>query len=233
MKDFLKEILKEIRFIYETLMLLIFPPACPNCGSYVEGRGRWCRGCLEKLIKARRLPIAPKSARIITGGVWALGIYEGTLKKIIKALKYHGSRKYLPWMHSFVIEAVPRELFDADFIIPVPLHPKKHKKRGFNQVEEIFRNPMLRLMPNASWIEPLERVRETRPQYGLSAKERRENIHGAFAVKKDFHVSLKGKKILLLDDIFTTGITVEACGEALKKQGAERIGVLVFASGRK
>ena len=228
----MKEILKELRFIYETLMLLIFPPSCPECRTYVERQGKWCPDCLEKLKRTRQLPIAPAAAKNIPRGVWALGIYEGTLKKMIGDLKYRGNRKFLPWMHSFVAEAFPRDL-EADYIIPVPLHRKKHKKRGFNQVEAIFKEPLQKLMPNSKWIEPLERIRETRPQYGLSALERKENIHGAFSVKENFSVSLKGKRILLLDDIFTTGTTVEACAEALRKQGAEHIGVLVFASGRK
>lgn len=229
----MKEIFKEIRLIYETLMLLIFPPKCPECGAYVEERGRWCDGCVAKLIRARRLPISPSCAKHIPRGAWALGVYEGTLKKMIKALKYRGNKKYLPWMHSFIERAVPRELFDADYIIPVPLHRKKKKQRGFNQVELIFREALVSLMPNAKWIEPLERVRATKAQYGLSAMERKKNIHGAFGLRPDFKETLKGKKILLLDDIFTTGTTVEACAAVLKKAGAEHIGVLVFASGRK
>jgi len=110
--------------------------------------------------------------------------------------------------------------------VPVPLHKERYRERGFNQVELIF----------GDWLKgqglPLERAlvrtKRTGPLYKMRPAERRKSLKDAFSVAQDVDVS--GKRILLLDDILTTGATLSACAAVLRHAGAERVDVLVFAS---
>ena len=159
-----------------------------------------------------------------------MGRYHGALRDLIRGLKYRGKKGNLPYVRTFLQacgsfgKMLPRHLW----AVPVPLHPAKEKQRGFNQVEWIFR----------SWLAeqgiPMERMlcrtRQTKAQYGLSAKERRENLKDAFAPAKD--ADIRGKNILLADDIMTTGTTFRACAETLREAGALKVYGLALASDR-
>ena len=112
---------------------------------------------------------------------------------------------------------------DADLIVPVPLHPKRLKQRGFNQALLLARAfPEVPLGREA-----VVRVRHTVPQVELKPKERRDNVKGAFAVPDPALV--KGKNVLLLDDVYTTGATVRECAKVLRRAGARRVDVLTVA----
>jgi ComF family protein len=115
---------------------------------------------------------------------------------------------------------------DLDYLIPVPLHPKRLRERGFNQA--LLLGKALEDIPPAK-IKPglLKRVRHTPPQVHLNPDERRQNVQGAFALKDPSGV--RGKNILLVDDVFTTGATVNECARVLKKAGAGRVTVYTLA----
>ena len=184
-------------------------------------------------------------ARMIDSA-WALGSYHGVLRDLIRSLKYQQRRSVLPCIAAFLREAqsqLPAVLQQAELAVPVPLHPDKEAKRGFNQTELIFRGwlaaqqlPMRRC---------LCRTRPTQPQYGLSASERRHNMKGAFALTDGRLPALTndglqtvsdmvhGRHILLLDDILTTGSTLAAGAQVLQRAGAASVVVLVLASDRK
>ena len=111
----------------------------------------------------------------------------------------------------------------ADLLIPVPLHPKRLKHRGFNQALLLAQ-----AFPEAPLArEAVVRMRHTQPQVGLNPKERQDNVKGAFAVPDPALV--KGKNVLLIDDLFTTGSTVKECARVLRKAGARRVEVLTVA----
>ncbi|MBI4842921.1 MAG: ComF family protein [Nitrospirae bacterium] len=122
-----------------------------------------------------------------------------------------------------------KELPEADMAVPVPLYTKRLKERGFNQSallgKHIANRAGVPLMLNV-----LVRSRNTLPQVGLSAKERRKNIMNAFDVVS--HESVKGKKVMLIDDVFTTGATVNECSKVLKKAGAEEVFVVTLTHGK-
>lgn len=221
--------------MFDILLNFLFPPRCPACERYVEVRGGWCAACLAKAAAVRRLRITFEERDTIAEA-WALGIYEGALRDLVRHLKYQKKMDALPYLQTF-LHAVEEDFFRAADVpphpvaIPVPLFAAKEKKRGFNQTELIFKDwlkehaiPMERL---------LVRTRATKPQYGLSKEERRENLRGAFSVPAEKQQDVRGRDVLLLDDIYTTGVTCAECARALKKAGARNIIVLALTSGQK
>jgi ComF family protein len=114
----------------------------------------------------------------------------------------------------------------VDAILPVPLHRLRLAERGFNQAVDLAR-PLARVRGVPLLYNALDRVRHTAPQFGLSVPQRRENIRGAFQVPRPHRV--KGRRILLVDDIITTGATVAECAKVLKKAGAAQVAVLALA----
>lgn len=212
----------------EAVADFFYPPRCPSCRAYVEERGGWCPACLEETARLRRLPVPPEMGRALES-VWAVGRYHGGLQALIRGLKYHGKRGNLPYIVALLdacssdFERIPR----AAAAVPVPLHPEREKERGFNQAELIFRR----------WLEargiPMERLllrsRRTLAQYGLGAEARQQNVRGAFSLAEGADVA--GRRLLLLDDIMTTGATLFACAELLNAGGAA-VTALVLASDR-
>ncbi len=112
-------------------------------------------------------------------------------------------------------------LKNAELIIPVPLHPSKKRERGYNQSEiialQISQDMGIRM------LNILKRVKNTRTQTELSVQERRRNVEGAFVLLQEFKETIKGKKVLLVDDVITTGATLDACSEVLLKNGAQEV----------
>ena len=216
--------------LWEMLLDFIFPPHCPLCHAYVEKRGHWCPQCLVKALQPHHLPLSVPMQAVLAEA-WALGVYKGSLRDLIRHLKYQGKRSNLPYMKSLLSAAGEmsdmRDLLSGiDLAVPVPLHPQKEKQRGFNQAALIFgafvmeqHIPMQRL---------LTRTRATRPMYELSERERADNLKNAFAVIEA--KTLQGKNVLLVDDIFTTGSTMMECARVLKQAGACSVIGLVMAS---
>jgi ComF family protein len=124
-------------------------------------------------------------------------------------------------------EGLARRPIDVDLVLPVPLSPSRHRERGYNQ-SELIALAVKRLghLPAPS-PDSLTRVRDTRPQVGLPAAERLRNLRGAFRCEAPELVA--GRRCLLIDDVMTTGATLEACAEPLAQAGAERVLALVVA----
>jgi len=212
--------------LYESFLNFLFPPRCPLCRSYQEKRGMWCPACLSRTARLHRLPIDREMYSVLTS-VQAVGQYRGVLRKLIGELKYKQNKGSLDYIHVFLMETLRMEAFETiDIVVPVPLYKDKQKKRGFNQAELIFR--LWSETRGYFWLNALERIRPTAPQYQLHVNERRKNMKGAFVVK--YGEALTGKRILLVDDILTTGSTLRECAVVLKKAGAAEIQALVLAS---
>jgi len=216
--------------LLDEIVDFLYPPRCPRCKAYVEKRGAWCLECLRETAHVQRLPLSLELAKLMEGGAWALGHYRGGLQMLIRGLKYQGKKGNLPYIRTFlqVCEKEMDMLREGMVAVPVPLHPEKERQRGFNQVELIFKE----------WLQeqgiPMERMlcrsRLTKAQYGLSAAERRSNLKHAFSLAEGAEV--RGRDILLLDDIMTTGTTFHMCAAELKRAGAAKIFGLVLASDR-
>lgn len=160
----------------------------------------------------------------------AVAVYEGTLSEAIHIFKYQKKQAMAKHLNVMITDLLLQRLFDSDIIIPVPLHKKRLNERGFNQSLLIAHYLSKRLCIPLS-MDGLQRVRWTRPQIELSRHERLKNVRGAFAVLaglKPAHI-IKDKRVILVDDVYTTGATVNECAKVLKKAGASEVVVFTLA----
>ncbi|MDH7498586.1 MAG: ComF family protein, partial [Syntrophomonadaceae bacterium] len=192
-------------------------PVCDRCGKYLLEGGDLCADCREET--------PPFSiAR-------AVGPYENEFKIAIKILKFLCRRYIALRMGEMMAEVVRREprFWPLDLVVPVPISQANLLERGFNQSEVLARYVARSLkLPRATDL--LVRVKETPSQRELSRREREENLRQAFRVTEPERV--KGKSVLLVDDVYTTGSTVRECAHALLAAGAIRVAVITWATGK-
>ncbi|MCC7125954.1 MAG: ComF family protein [Acidobacteria bacterium] len=153
----------------------------------------------------------------------AIGPHEGPLRVIVQALKYDGRRSVAARLSMLMRDAGRPLLAAADVVVPVPLHRRRAWTRGFNQADLLARGlgrPVARL---------LRRQRSTAPQVSLPADARRQNVDGAFALVRWPPPRVRDRRILLVDDVFTTGATLEACARVLHEAGAREVMALTAA----
>jgi ComF family protein len=198
---------------------------CSICGEPIPGPyGFFAEGEILCTLCRRHQPPYGKAA--------AYGSYEGGLRELIHLLKYDGVRPAAGVLGRMLAEAIApfRPLFAAHpvLVVPVPLYPRKRRQRGFNQAELIAR-AALKFGPSEHFeLRPvLDRIRDTQSQIGLSRHDRRENLRGAFAVTTP--AAIRGRQVLLVDDVFTTGTTVSECARVLRRAGAEKVYVATVA----
>ena len=225
---------------------LVFPSFCPSCRSPL-GAGRrdpLCGPCFTGIVRIVPplcdrcgLPLPPQrsAAHAICFRCLAAapaydyarggGIYAGALRDALHALKFHGKRAVAKPLAELMLEQRTANFgSDVDALVPVPLARRRLAERGYNQAELIAERlaAALRVPLRRRW---LVRVRETSPQSDLTAAQRRANVEGAFVATG----SAAGQHIVMIDDIFTTGATANACARALRAAGASRIGVATVA----
>jgi len=156
--------------------------------------------------------------------VYSYGSYEGTLRELVHLFNYGGVRPLAGTFGKFLVQALPRETA-FDVIVPMPLHWFKKWQRGFNQSDLLAREI------SKKWGVPVRTVvrrqKATRPQAGLTNSKRRANMSGAFKIPRGR--SLAGIRVLLVDDVVTTGATASACARVLKRAGAAHVAFLALA----
>jgi ComF family protein len=233
--------------ILKGLIDLVFPPLCAFCGvPLAEDEGaEVCPGCL-RTIHFVSPPICPRCGLPFAGGVgedhlcgqclnrrWhfgsarALGLYDGPIREAIHLLKYRGKSFLVKPLVGLLSLGYPFIDYDAyDLMVPVPLHPKRLRERGFNQALIVGRAISRReKVPCTGFV--LRKIRWSPPQVHLSPGEREANVKGSFAVIDPKRV--RGKRILLIDDVMTTGSTVNECARELLKAGAGGVDVFTLA----
>lgn len=197
----------------------LLSPKCSCCGHPFEspaGKDHLCGSCITD-------PPPFYAAR-------AALLFEGSTKELIHQFKYSRRvilRRPLGLLSATYLDDFARD-FSADLLLPVPLHVKRLRQRGFNQavlIGEIYAKRWgLALSRNN-----LKRIRWTEPQVNLGAKERAANVKGAFAIDNQSEIS--GRRIFLVDDVYTTGSTAKECCRILRIAGAEHVAVLTIAKG--
>lgn len=234
--------------LFKALLDMLFPPLCHVCRCFLAETTEiyLCDGCREKIIPIDSplcqicgVPFATENGSDHTcgpcltthrpfSGARAAARFEGPMQELIHRFKYgkkvHLSRP-LGLLTVAALSNIP-QAFSADFLVPVPLHRRRLRERGFNQSQLIGR------VLAKSWNIPLavhnlRRSRWTPPQTGLSAAEREKNIRGAFSVARPDRFS--GKRLLLVDDVYTTGSTVTECAKTLCRSGAKEVFVVTVA----
>lgn len=212
---------------WAALLDLVYPPRCPVCRRPVESHRAWCSVCHAEVSHERELNLAGRRIAFLAS-CRVLCDYAGGVKKLIHALKFRGDTRPAPalaWLLSAKLDC--RRLTGVQAVVPVPLHPGRRAERGYNQTELIFRRWAEE--QGWPWVEALVRIRPTQPQWELSPSARRRNIRGAFAVTRPDLI--RGKTILLVDDIVTTGITMSECAKMLRRGGAVKVHALALSGG--
>jgi len=206
------------------LSALIAPP-CAICDVVLEHplRGAVCEACWSSIT-----PLFATFSLATVDRAHALGAYEGTLREIVHALKYDGRRSVAPRLSALMANHAHALLRDADAVVPVPLHWRRYRERGFNQSERLARG-----LGRPVW-HVLRRVRMTRAQVELPAEQRRRNVAGAFSLRPLWWrgtpaTALKERTVVLVDDVATTGATLMACARVLYAAGAGEVRAVTAA----
>lgn len=216
-----------LRELWGAVIYFLFPPRCPVCKEIVEERYQLCKNCAEKILRLDFYlePPAPLTK------VLRIARYREGLQSLLHKLKFDNNLNVLPALKKILDDVAERDeisrlLSGIDFAVPVPLHTERFKERGFNQTEKIFEEFLIK--KNIPLRKILIRRVPTPKLYKLGRTERQKILKDVFAaVDVD---DLRGKKILIVDDIFTTGTTVRECAKVLKSLGAEKISVLALSS---
>lgn len=227
---------------------IIYPPRCHVCHAFVDRSetGLFCPDCFSDFTSLAS-PLCPVCStpfvsdtqtdhlceeclrdRPSYSSVFAAYQYKGALVKAVYRFKY-GAKGYLAESLGLLLAEFSASLFkeyDDLLVIPVPLHPKRLRERGFNQSLLLARHVGGRLSKEVDFMS-LRRTRYTAPQAGLKKHERKKNVLGAFSVEKASAV--EDKTILLVDDVSTTGNTLNECARILIKSGCKEVFCLVLA----
>lgn len=225
---------------------IAFPPGCPSCREQVSAPGNFCAPCFEALKLIAKpycagcgIPFAfdigpeAKCPECLADapafdGARSVMVYDALSAPLVSALKFSdqwtGLSRYAQMMAASAAEWADA----AEVIVPVPLHWRRLWRRRYNQ-SALLGYELSRVLGKPCVPQGLKRVRATRPQMRLSREERVKNVKGAFAVNPRAQEFLRNKTVLLIDDVVTTGATVDVCAGVLKKAGAGKVYVLSLA----
>ncbi len=227
---------------------LLFPPACLACHKAIAAHGALCPACWGRInfiekpycerlgtpfpydlgIEGLHSPEAIANPPVYTRARAVARFEEGPARVLVHRLKY-SDRLELAWpLGAWMARAGQEILVAADVIVPVPLHRRRLIWRRFNQANALALG-VARFCGKPVDPFALVRVKPTAPQVGLTRAQRATNVQGAFAVPEEARPSVEGRAVVLVDDVMTTGATLNAAARALLRGGAKRVDVLVFA----
>lgn len=231
----------------EYLLAVFYPARCPVCERLTGGRRiRCCPICEEKLpyipeprcLKCGKAVTAEeteycmdctKQQHVFTRGI-ALWSFDRSVRRVVYRFKYKNRREYAEYFAREIVKCYGRQIksWNAEALVPVPIHRKRYKKRGFNQAE-LLAKEIGRYMKLEVHTEIISRIRNTRPQKELNNKERQKNLKSAFKINQN---SVKLKKVIVVDDIYTTGATVDVMTELLLQTEITHVYVITLCIGR-
>lgn len=226
---------------------LAFPPGCLGCGRVVGRDQAFCADCAGQMdwleaacpVCGRPDPAGGKACPACPPAwdrAWALAGHAGPVAEAVRAFKYRRAWAIGAGLARLLAGRAPADLLaGVEFIAPVPLHPWRLLRRGFNQAQVLARGLARRTAGEDSGPRLLPdlllRRRHTRPQVGMSPAQRAANVAGAFAVHPRRAALLAGRRVLLVDDVLTTGATLAECARALRTAGAAWVGVATVSRG--
>ncbi|MCS7083336.1 MAG: phosphoribosyltransferase family protein [Bacteroidota bacterium] len=222
-----------MRLLWRALRHWVFPDLCLACGERLRAEEvRICRLCLATWPRAdlERVGLpGPWRARALDW-VTAVWVYDGQdrVQRVVYALKYRGFSRLAWELGPILAEQIRERAQEVGLraLVPVPLHRRRLRERGYNQSERLA-EAVGAVLGLPVW-NALERLRPTRSQTGLGPSERLQNVQGAFRVRNG--EDLRGLRLLLVDDVLTTGATLAACAQALRMAGADWVGGLALAT---
>ena len=233
----------------------LFPPVCPHCGTHVQQQGDWCDTCIEEVLHVRQVPSKLLSS---LDSAWILADYRGGIKSMIYDVKFNEKKEQskgaAPFLASYNLRM---HEYRPHYVIPIPSSIEKKKVRGYNQVDLFFYDWVLSFSNSNcinsrkkdssvnglmdchnenevcyKWFDCLYKMDTHKEMWRLSGSERHSTIDKAFMWKNTCDPSLLyDKRILLVDDIFTTGATLESAARILRRYHPNYIEALTLASG--
>jgi ComF family protein len=225
------------------------PPRCPACGTIVPGPNLFCLACWQSLAFLGEpccarcgLPFGYESGADAECGrclaepppferLRAAVAYGDTARKVALKLKYSGRPGIAETLAHFMMRQLPAlcgESTGEALLVPVPLHRWRMWKRGYNQAA-LIASALSRRSGIACELDLLRRIHATPPLKGLGRRERAMAVRGVFAVPKELRPRLKGRPVILVDDVFTSGATAGACARTLRRAGARSVVILTWA----
>ncbi len=238
--------MKVKKTLFNGLLDFILPPLCISCRSIVQEHHGLCAQCWENVtfiqppfcdILGFPLPFDEGDKTVSAAAITmdpnfdharSVALYDGVMRDLIHHFKYYGQMESKTIFGRWLAMASYEFIDNADLIVPVPLYRRKLFARRFNQAA-ILSDSLGDITGIAVERFVLKRVKDTKQQVGLSALQRRQNVGGAFAVDKVDKIHLMGKNILLIDDVYTTGSTANACAKTLKRAGAAQVDLITLA----
>lgn len=234
------------RSILSLVRDVVVPPLCLVCDRITSEPGGCCSHCWSKIrfvtdplcdvtgkpfshamgegiLSAEAIADPPPFTRCRSAV-----LYDDTVRRLVSGFKYSDRTDLGPWMANWMAVAGRELLADRPVLVPVPLHASRLLQRRYNQSAELARHISKKagLSHRPDW---LIRSKPTRQQVGLSALQRKKNVQGAFRVPQSMALEISGARILLVDDVYTSGATIKSAARALLRAGAARVDVLTFA----
>jgi len=235
-----------VRSWFRDVVDLLYPVTCSACDVFVDGAGPLCPDCYNALRHQEDEPSCPACAMPLAGHgdpcpycegkgepnferIVRLGIYSDPIRHLVYRMKYHGRWALAEYFGERLLEQerVKALLTETDCLVPVPLHPLRHIARGYNQAEVLARR-ISRLVKKLPVVRPLLRIRNTEAQIRVRSRaKRQENLRQAFGLVNADLVA--GRHIVIVDDITTTGATLQSIARALKPAKPASISAMVIA----
>ena len=244
---FLWYVLDYARTIMNLILDLLFPKRCVGCGKFdtyfchdcvrnIKQGDLVCPKCEKPAVGGQTHPICRRTYGL--DGLWSLGVYQDSLRSAIKKLKYKWVKElaevlvditleYWARYQPFVFDQIKKDCGKGWVIVPVPLFWWRENDRGYNQSAEIGK--LLASKLGLGYAQLLKRTRHTKPQAKLKSKDRHQNIRNAFSIDSGVAVVPRNDKVLLIDDVWTTGSTLRECCYILKRNGAKKVWALTLA----
>lgn len=208
----------------------LYPPHCGGCGT---NGSRWCLVCHSRIVRIEN-NFCPRCGQIqrssdicsrcftqppVISGVRSFAVFEGPLRNALHRLKYSRDLALAEALSRYLLELFNNVNWEIDCILPVPLSRERYQQRGYNQAA-LLAYPLalatgLSYQPNG-----IKKVRDTATQVGLSFEQRHSNVSGAFYADREI---VQTKKVLIIDDVMTSGATIESCASAIMRAGAVQV----------